>query len=1142
MSEEDDELLGMFVQEASEHLETIEPDLLTLEENGDDTEPEIINRLFRGVHSIKGSAGFFGLTNITKLSHIMENLLGKVRERTMSASPAVTDSLLSGLDKLKAMIADVSASGSVDASEEVRVIQAVLDGEGGAAAGPPAAAPAKDGAPVAPPAPPPEPEAAPGEEAQPAESAAAGEELPFDVKEAPAPGKVAPAPGVVPPKAAAPAASGPKMQATAPSGVGFDLAKYPDVVSESIIHGRRFFLFHLDVEGSGSDKRVRFNQTKALLSSVGKVVDTDPAIAGEQDLEGYSGVVLDLLITTVLEEDLLVSLLQTDSGRVQRLEIPSELAHKVAPPKGTAPSASRQPERSPEAEVATEAFVQEVGFKPRLQRPEPGSLSTVVSKGRESSGSSSQKGGGPPAVEETLRVSVSLLDELINMAGELVLARNQLTRAAVEVQTQFPHFGPLIQNLDSITSRIQEKVMQARMQPVSVVFNKFPRIVRDLARKLEKKIDLEIRGGEVDLDKSVIEHLSDPLTHMIRNVADHAIELPQERIKIGKPEAGQVELAAYHENGLVNISLADDGAGIDAEKVKQKALERGQITERQADAMSEEDALNLIFAPGLSMAKKVSDVSGRGVGMDVVRTNIEKLGGTVTVQSKVGKGTNIILKLPLTLAIIPAMIVSSGNQRFAIPEIGLVEIVRIAESDRANQIETVGNAPVLRLRNMLLPLVDLAEVLGVSRIWPPGSGVNDRRERLSDRRAQARKARDAARIGGSAGLSLASGPKDVIERRDDLADRRDPNNLVAYVMVLNVGGNEFGMVVDEVLDSEEIVVKPLPSYFKDNLCFSATTILGDGSVSLIIDYAGLMEQAKINFSNVERATRMDLDEERRAALRERQNIILLETGTGLIMGIVHSMVRRVEKISPKLLDTIGGLPYVRYDGRTFRAVYPDQVMGLEGMGYSGGDPEEEGDADLCMVVPNIPNIQAGLIFSRIIDTRETHIDLDCRAIRADGLFGSAQIDDRVVLFPDVNTVLVLAGIEMPHVPAQVDRSGLRALVGDDTPFLRALTSNYLQSVGFEVDQAEDGHVALTKLRNGEYDLLVTDLNMPGMDGFELAHEIPSTIHADIPMIATTSSISSEVEQRCFKAGFVSCVPAIDKNRLLKVVALMQPRD
>ncbi|OSM08612.1 putative chemotaxis protein CheA [Magnetofaba australis IT-1] len=788
--------------------------------------------------------------------------------------------------------------------------------------------------------------------------------------------------------------------------------------------------------------------------------------------------------------------------------------------------------------------------KPALRKP------TKNNKRGDKGGKNADKpkaaasGGGQPNVEETLRVSVSLLDELINNAGELVLARNQLVRASAEVATTYPNFTSLVQNLDSITSRIQERVMQARMQPVSVVFNKFPRIIRDLAKKLNKKIDLELRGGDVDLDKSVIEHLSDPLTHMIRNVADHGIEPPEDRLAISKPEAGQVELAAYHENGMVNIALTDDGAGIDATRIKAKALEKGLITERQADTMSEEDALGLIFAAGFSMAKKVSDVSGRGVGMDVVRTNIEKLGGTVHIESKVGKGTRIILKLPLTLAIIPAMIVSAGKQRFAIPEIGLVEIVRVAESDRANQIEMVGNAPVLRLRNMLLPLVDLADVLGIQRVWPPGSDIPDRRNRLSDRRAQSQKAKDAAN-GEDNPKPKQPAPEPATseksprgdERRDN-NDRRDAGGLVAYIMVLNVGGNEFGMVVDEVLDSEEIVVKPLPAFFKDNPCFSATTILGDGTVSLIIDYAGVMEQANINFSNVERAARMDLDDERRAALREKQNIILLETESGLIMGIVHSMVRRVEKIPPNLLDNIGGLPYVRYDGKTFRAVYPDHVLGLEGMGISMGygDELEEGvqeDNDLCMVVPNIPDMQAGLIFKRIIDTRETTIDLDCRAIRAEGLFGSAQIDNRVVLFPDVNSVFDIAGIATPHPTPTVNGMGLRALVVDDTPFLRELTSSYLNGCGFDVVQCEDGLSAINHLKEEFFDLLVTDLNMPIMDGFELAAEVPTTPLSDIPMIATTSSISSDLENRCTRAGFVNCVPTMDKMKLLMTVASMQ---
>ncbi|GAB0056106.1 Two-component system, chemotaxis family, sensor kinase CheA [Candidatus Magnetaquicoccaceae bacterium FCR-1] len=1090
MAEEDDELLGMFVQEATEHLETIEPDLLTLEEQGDNTDPEIINRLFRSVHSIKGSAGFFGLSSITKLSHTMENLLGKVREKSMTVTPAVTDSLLSGLDKLQTMIHDVSASESVDASEQIATIQAILEGSGGAAPKPAAPPPAP--APAAPPPPPPKPEPEPEPEVH-AASASGGTAKKSEIKT-------------------------------------FDLTRHPDAVNEAVTHGRRFFSIAIDLP-EGKDERVDlFNTTKSLMESVGSIVATDPPFQSNKELETLSANSLSVLLSTVLEDDLLLSLLQVDNDHIQKQAISASVAQAAkqgAPvPAPVKAVASAKPRDDDDDDDDAGPHSKEA-HTPRLKKPK---YAPSAKRGAAAKPGTPANKSSSPTVEETLRVSVSLLDELINNAGELVLARNQLSRAAVEVQAKFPHFGPLVQNLDSITSRIQERVMQARMQPVSVVFNKFPRIVRDLAHKLGKKIDLELRGGDVDLDKSVIEHLSDPLTHMIRNVADHAIEMPQDRLASNKPEAGQVELAAYHENGMVNISLADDGAGIDAERVKTKALERGLITERQADTMSEEDALDLIFAPGFSMAKKVSDVSGRGVGMDVVRTNIEKLGGTVQILSKVGKGTNIILKLPLTLAIIPAMIVSAGNQRFAIPEIGLVEIVRVAESERAQQIEIVGSAPVLRLRNMLLPLVDLTDVLNIPRVLPDGASP-DRRERFSDRRNGQRKAQDAA--------DGKDGRRDI----PPASDRRDPHTLVAYVMVLNVGGNEFGMVVDEVLDSEEIVVKPLPSFFKDNPCFSATTILGDGSVSLIIDYAGLMEQAKINFSNVERATRMDLDEERRAALRERQNIILLETGTGLIMGIVHSMVRRVEKISPKLLDTIGGLPYVRYDGKTFRAIYPDHVLGLEGMGLSRNtmDPEEEEDLNLCMVVPNIPDIQAGLIFSRIIDTRETNIDLDCRAIQAPGLFGSAQIDDRVVLFPDVNAVFEMAGIRPPWMPPQVEGAGFRALVVDDTPFLRVLTSNYLSSVGFDVDQAEDGQAAIGMLNRGDYDLLVTDLNMPVMDGFELANELNGTPHAEIPMIATTSSISSELEDRCARAGFVSCVPAIDKNRLLKVVSTLRPR-
>ncbi|MBF0285064.1 MAG: chemotaxis protein CheW [Magnetococcales bacterium] len=906
----------------------------------------------------------------------------------------------------------------------------------------------------------------------------------------------------------------------------FQVEDFPEALADAVLHGKR--MFQITLQLPAPRERADFvGQLRQLMGSVGAVVGSMPPVANDQALASLSGDKLRLLVATVLDKEMLLTLLPISGDAVEELAVP-----RPAHPKPTAPAASGMTQRGGSAmrSAALSRNGPQEQVRTLLKPASQSAVKAAAAAAAAAAGTVPASGSSAsPTVEETLRVSVSLLDELINNTGELVLARNQLVRASQQVASQFPHIMPLIQNLDSITSRIQERVMQARMQPVSAVFNKFPRVIRDLAKKLNKRIDLDIRGGEVELDKSVIEHLSDPLTHMIRNVADHAIEAPADRLKVGKAEAGRVELAAYHENGMVNISLSDDGAGIDHEKIKMKALEKGIITEHQADGLGEQESLNLIFAPGLSMAKKVSDVSGRGVGMDVVKTNIEKLGGTVHLESKVGKGTRIILKLPLTLAIIPAMIVSAGRQRFAVPEVGLVEIVRVTESDRANQIEMVGNAAVLRLRNTLLPLVDLADVLGVQRVMQEDPNQPDRRKRLADRRAVQSKARSA---------TLESQLKDKRDEKKPAqprSDRRDPYNLVAYVMVLNVGGNEFGLVVDEVLDSEEIVVKPLPSFFKENPCFSATTILGDGSVALIIDFAGIMEQARINFGHVEKAARSDIDDERRAALRERQNIILLETAAGQVMGIVHSMVRRVEKIPHKLMETIGGRPYVRYDGKTFRAVYPDQSLGLEHYSSSSVSPEDE----LCMVVPNIPNIQAGLIFNRIIDTRETHIDLDCRAITGEGLFGSAQIDDRVVLFPDVYALFELGGIRPPQPPPTFRGEGLKALVVDDTPFLRALTASYLAGVGFVVEQAEDGFGALGMLKNQHYDLLVTDLNMPVMDGFELAVETAATRNSDIPIIATTTSISSQLEQKCAQAGFASCVSTIDKFRLLRAVASLQ---
>src|SRR5882724_331444 len=388
--------------------------------------------------------------------------------------------------------------------------------------------------------------------------------------------------------------------------------------------------------------------------------------------------------------------------------------------------------------------------------------------------------------ESSIRVDVVLLDRLMNLVGELVLARNQILQHTQGVQD-----AGLVasgQRLNLITSELQEGVMKTRMQPIGNIWSKFPRTVRDVAMSCGKSVRIEMEGKETELDKTIIEAIKDPLTHLVRNSVDHGIETPDKRVQAGKTEEGLLLLRAYHEGGQVNIEIRDDGAGLDTEKIKQKAVQRQLITAEQAVRMSEHEACNLIFLPGFSTAEAVTNVSGRGVGMDVVKTNIEKIGGTVEVQTRAGAGTTVKMKIPLTLAIIPALLVTSGGERFAIPQVNLLELVRIEEQNVAKSLERVQGAPVYRLRGQLLPLVNLSEELGLEK---------------------------------------------------DKANEDEGVNIV----VVQADARHFGLVVDRVTDTEEIVVKPLNKQLKSIHAFAGATILGDGRVALILDVRGLAESA-----------------------------------------------------------------------------------------------------------------------------------------------------------------------------------------------------------------------------------------------------------------------------------------------------------
>jgi two-component system chemotaxis sensor kinase CheA len=543
--------------------------------------------------------------------------------------------------------------------------------------------------------------------------------------------------------------------------------------------------------------------------------------------------------------------------------------------------------------------------------------------------------------DSTIRVDVGLLDKLMNLVGELVLARNQV----LQFTSQYADtsFLATSQRLNLITTELQGSVMKTRMQPIGNVWNKLPRVVRDLATTCGKEVRIEMTGKETELDKTIIEAIKDPLTHIVRNSVDHGFERPDVRVGCGKSAEGCLMMRAYHEGGQVNIEISDDGGGIDGERVKAKALQRGLITAEQAARMSDHEALHLIFLPGFSTAEKITNVSGRGVGMDVVKTNIEKIGGTVDLQSQQGQGTALKIKIPLTLAIIPALIVTSGGDRFAIPQVSLLELVRLEAEQARAQIEFIHSVPVYRLRGQLLPLAYLNRELKLT------DGVSN---------------------------STAS----------------DAVNIV----VLQADGHPFGLVVDEINDTEEIVVKPLGKQLKCVASFAGATIMGDGRVALILDVLGLAQRANVVTEERNR-TRNESSAHGRKSADSRQTLLLFEVSEGGRMAIPLSVVARLEEFPRSSVEYSGAQEVVRYRGQILPLIrVANYVPGASSI------PDAQGP--LQVVVYSEQGRSVGLVVGRINDIVMETITVK-RHAHGKGIFGSVVIQDRVTDLIDVKAVI-----------------------------------------------------------------------------------------------------------------------------------------
>ena len=543
-----------------------------------------------------------------------------------------------------------------------------------------------------------------------------------------------------------------------------------------------------------------------------------------------------------------------------------------------------------------------------------------------------------PGSETSIRVDVGLLDKLMNLVGELVLARNQILQLGAHRDAAF---AGTTQRLNLITTELQEGVMKTRMQPIGNVWNKFPRVVRDLAHECGKRVRIEMEGAETELDRTIIEAIKDPLTHVVRNAVDHGIEAPEVRTARGKSATGRLTLRAFHEGGRVNIEISDDGAGIDPERVRQSAVRKGLVSVERAARMTEREAVGLVFMPGFSTADQVTRISGRGVGMDVVKTNVEKIGGSVEIHSAPGCGTALKIRIPLTLAIVPALIVTDDGERYAIPQVSLLELVRLEGATARTGIETIQGAPVYRLRGNLLPLVYLREALGSAR--------------------------------------------PTVEANED---------AVLNIVVLQADDRQFGLVVDGVNDTEEIVVKPLGKEIKGVAVFAGATIMGDGRVALILDVLGLAQRGGVVTGVRDRAH----NETATQTLSEgenRQALLLFQVDDTSRLALPLSMVARLEEFPRDRVERAGRRDVVQYRGEILPLIDLCEVLG-------GSAPLDDGP--LQVVVYAEQGRSVGLVVRRILDIVEEVPGIKHRAT-AHGLLGSTTIQGRVTDLLDVHGVI-----------------------------------------------------------------------------------------------------------------------------------------
>lgn len=942
-----DDLLKVFVEEALEHLASIENGFLALEKTGGAFDPDIVNRVFRAAHSIKGGAGFIGLRQICELSHGMETVLCRFRKEKTVPPPEIVHILLTAVDTLKYLVTHVENSDETDISLSLNSLNdLVVEGSS-------SSSDHKQMTSLSP---------LPQSFIQSIREIFTEMAIPEkEIEQVRSDGKIV---YIL------------KMDSPLDPAVANICEQMVDYIHENLTVLASLPQNVRDVSVDTHDAASR----PALYVAFATVLKTE-----------------DVLLLLDIEKENLFP--ETDFLLQQRSS-----AEMMEPFDTAAPAFART--GTPQETDGADPALEENGGD-AVPFPANRNLTTGI---RGAAPLRSDAESSPESLPSSIRVSVELLDSLMNLAGELVLGRNQLLKSVAVKDLKNTEI--VSKRVDAITSDLQKVILQTRMQPVGRLFNRFPRVVRDLSRELGKLSALEVEGVDVELDRTLIEAMSDPLNHLIRNAVDHGIEMPDVRKRCGKPETGTIRLKAYNQAGQVVVEVSDDGGGIDPEKVAAAAVSRGFITEEKTRILAPKDKMNLIFLPGFSTAGKITDLSGRGVGMDVVKTNLDQLGGLIDLISVAGMGTRFTVKLPLTLAIIPSQIVLTEGERFAIPQMNLAELIRIPAARVQDRIERIGDAEVVRLREKLLPLVRLSDILRMPRTFinpVTRQRMMDRRGALSDRRSK-----KSGLVGDGTGpQDLMSGTKAVPSvqpersahssswnaNRRNTSDRRHRPASAIHIAVVSTGQLAYGLVVDGFHDAEEIVVKPLGRNLKSCRAYAGATIMGDGKVVLILDVNNLSEIAGLfSVDGTRRAAEVaGTAEKTPASPSASRNLLIFRNAETEQFALPLDQVIRIEKIRSRDIQYFGDFRAIAYNGGNLPVFTIDEVAQVR--------PLAEHNR-LIIIVLRIAGRDVGLLGIGPVDSVTTSAGIDDVTLRQPGIRGSVVLAGKITLVVDMEDVII----------------------------------------------------------------------------------------------------------------------------------------